>query len=108
MMQRPPKLTRSHESDIPGIFTSEHVSLDVPGGPGEPRPAPVKFTYAIAPCPVLSCLALHPTAAAAAMRIAPPPLLLERSMLTPELLDPSLHTTPRCDTTSGRPRRRAE
>lgn len=52
MMQQPPTLTRSNETDIPGIFTSEHVSLDVPSTGADGRPPAVKYTYAYTPiCP---------------------------------------------------------
>ncbi|KAJ4302979.1 hypothetical protein N0V90_001870 [Kalmusia sp. IMI 367209] len=46
MMQQPPTLRQASESEIPGIFTSEHVSLDVPPMGVEGRPPVVKYTYA--------------------------------------------------------------
>ncbi|KAF1974491.1 Pkinase-domain-containing protein [Bimuria novae-zelandiae CBS 107.79] len=43
-MQQPPTLGQPNESEIPGIFTSEHLSLDVPAHPNDGRPTPVKYT----------------------------------------------------------------
>lgn len=42
-----------NEPAIPGIFTSEHVELDVPALGSDARPPAIKYTYAA--CPPLRC-----------------------------------------------------
>ena len=53
MMQRPPILTRSHETSIPGIFTSEHVTLDVPTAGPDGRPVSLEEVREADLAPVL-------------------------------------------------------
>ncbi|KAL5375017.1 hypothetical protein DPSP01_011507 [Paraphaeosphaeria sporulosa] len=43
-MLQPPATAQPEETDIPGIFTSEHVELDVPNVGSDGRPPAVKYT----------------------------------------------------------------
>jgi len=52
MMQSPPAFKQPLETDVPGIYTSQNVTLEVPVQSHDGRPPPVKYTYATpSPCP---------------------------------------------------------
>lgn len=49
-MQQTPRINQPPEADIPGIYSSQHVSLDVPALDG--RPPAVKYAFALLPHPL--------------------------------------------------------
>lgn len=58
-MQHLNPVKQASDYDIPGIYTSENVSLDVPAVGQDGRPPPVKYTFA-RPCSPCPASAKHP------------------------------------------------